>query len=148
MRMKAFRAKLEGSADDALLGTGIAPLVAANHLLAQGKSVLLLNPDRDFFLEDSELPLDPLLQGLPDPKRLTRSSPEQALAELRPDFPGASYSAAAGMAADLARGLWRCAALGDLRDLHHRCLAGHHQHSGWHPEYPARLPERGQGPSA
>ena len=31
--------------DVALLGTGVAPLVAANHLLAQGKSVLLLNPD-------------------------------------------------------------------------------------------------------
>jgi hypothetical protein len=75
--------------DVALLGTGVAPLVAANYLLGQGKSVLLLNPDRDFFLEDSELPLDPLLQDTPSPKRLARSSPENALAELRPDFPGA-----------------------------------------------------------
>ena len=75
--------------DIALFGTGIAPLVAANHLLIQGKSVLLLNPDRDFFLEDSELPLDPLIGELPTLARLQRNSPERALAELRPDFPGA-----------------------------------------------------------
>lgn len=75
--------------DVALLGTGIAPLVAANYLLAQGKSVLLLNPDWDFFLEDSELPLDPLLPGRLDSARLLRSSPDHALAQLRPDFPGA-----------------------------------------------------------
>jgi hypothetical protein len=74
--------------DVALLGTGVAPLVAASHLLAQGKSVLLLNPDWDFFLEDSELPLDPLLQNLPAIHRLKNNSPEQALAVLRPDFPG------------------------------------------------------------
>lgn len=75
--------------DVALLGTGVAPLVAANHLLAQGKSVFLLNPDWDFFLEDSELPLDPLLSGKLDSERLLRNSPEHALAQLRPDFPGA-----------------------------------------------------------
>lgn len=75
--------------DVALLGTGIAPLVAANQLLAQGKSVLILNPDWDFFLEDSELPLDPLLQMKPTTERLLRSSPENALSVLRPDFPGA-----------------------------------------------------------
>ncbi len=51
--------------DVALFGTGVAPLVAANHLLVQGKSVLLLNPDWDFFLEDSELPLDPMLLEMP-----------------------------------------------------------------------------------
>jgi hypothetical protein len=75
--------------DVALLGTGIASLVAANHLLVQGKSVLLLNPDRDFFLEDSELPLDPMLLKMPSPQRIARSSPEFALEQLRPDFPGA-----------------------------------------------------------
>ena len=75
--------------DVALLGTGIASLVAANHLLVQGKSVLLLNPDWDFFLEDSELPLDPMLLKMPSPERIARSSPEFALEQLRPDFPGA-----------------------------------------------------------
>ncbi len=74
--------------DIALLGTGVAPLVAANLLIAQGKSVLLLNPDWDFFLEDSELPLDPLIHGQLNPKRIVQSSPENALAQLRPDFPG------------------------------------------------------------
>jgi hypothetical protein len=74
--------------DVALLGTGVAPLVAASYLLAQGKSVLLLNPDWDFFLEDSELPLDPLLQKTPTIDLLKSSSPEQALSILRPDFPG------------------------------------------------------------
>jgi hypothetical protein len=75
--------------DVAILGTGLAPLVAANHLLNQGKSVLLLNPDLDFFLEDSELPLDPLLKQKLTPKRLANSLPDQALSILRPEFPGA-----------------------------------------------------------
>jgi hypothetical protein len=81
--------------DIVLLGTGIAPLVAANYLLGQGKSVLILNPDWDFFLENSELPMDPFL---PDEtkeskshllNRLKKAWPEQVLGELRPDFPGA-----------------------------------------------------------
>jgi hypothetical protein len=89
-----------GVYDVALIGTGAAPLVAATHLMSQGKSVLLLNPDRDFFLEDSELPIDPIWPVSPDkdasslnvsrtPGRLKRSSPERMLEELRPDFPGA-----------------------------------------------------------
>ncbi|MFZ9594895.1 MAG: hypothetical protein ACO3A2_02330 [Bdellovibrionia bacterium] len=75
--------------DIALVGTGVAPLIAAHHLFIQGKSVLLLNPDLDFFLEDSELPLDPMLLKLPDPRRLERSHPERCIQLLRPDFPGA-----------------------------------------------------------
>ncbi|MGK5082939.1 hypothetical protein WDW37_06510 [Bdellovibrionota bacterium FG-1] len=89
-----------GVYDVALVGTGLAPLVAANFLMAQGKTVLLLNPDRDFFLEDSELPLDPMWPVSPDkdaasinlrrmPGRLKRSDPERVIEELRPDFPGA-----------------------------------------------------------
>ncbi len=75
--------------DIALFGTGLAPLVAANFLIAQGKSVLLLNPDRDFFLEDSELPLDPMLTGSVDAFRLKQSSLQSVLGDVRPDFPGA-----------------------------------------------------------
>ena len=75
--------------DIALLGTGVAPLVAANHLLIQGKTVLLLNPDLDFFLEDSELPLNPLLQTKVQIQDLRQNLAENALKELRPDFPGA-----------------------------------------------------------
>jgi hypothetical protein len=94
--------------DVALLGTGVAPLVAATHLLAQGLQVVVLNPDHDFFLEDSELPLDPLLELESGPEnelaflraRLQESLPERALEVLRPDFPGAiefwSGSAPAG----------------------------------------------------
>ncbi|MCM2279650.1 MAG: hypothetical protein NDJ89_16370 [Oligoflexia bacterium] len=74
--------------DVAVLGTGVAPLVAASHLLSQGKSVLLLNPDTDFFLEDSELPFDPMIE-LPEPGRIRRGTPESALEQLRPEFPGA-----------------------------------------------------------
>ena len=77
--------------DVALLGTGLAPLIAAKRLLEEGKSVLLLNPDFDFFREDSELPLDPLLPGITSDltgKRLLQSTPDEALRELRPDFPG------------------------------------------------------------
>jgi hypothetical protein len=75
----------------ALIGTGAAPLIAAAYLLAQGRRVLVLNPDRDFFLEDSELPLDPLLPvvGEVSPGAIRRSEPERALAALRPHFPGA-----------------------------------------------------------
>ncbi|MGK5088060.1 hypothetical protein WDW86_10930 [Bdellovibrionota bacterium FG-2] len=81
--------------DFALFGTGVAPLVAASHLLAQGKSVVVINPDRDFFLEDSELPLDPMLPltcgrfPVGFPERLKRNTIEKTLATLRPDFPGA-----------------------------------------------------------
>jgi hypothetical protein len=76
--------------DVALVGTGAAPLVAATHLLAEGKTVLILNPDWDFFLEDSELPFDPM-ESIPsvDSERLRRNSSEEALQSLRPGFPGA-----------------------------------------------------------
>jgi hypothetical protein len=81
--------------DFALIGTGVAPLVAASSLISQGKSVLVLNPDFDFFLEDSEMELDallPLTTGSLDPKRLVANQPEKVLAELRPFFPGALES--------------------------------------------------------
>jgi hypothetical protein len=77
--------------DVALIGTGLAPLIAASYLLNQGKSVLLLNPDFDFFLENSELPIDPLLpvgQKTLRAERIQGSLPESALKELRPFFPG------------------------------------------------------------
>ncbi len=80
---------MQFDSDVAILGTGVAPLVAANHLLLQGKSVLLLNPDGDFFLEDSELSLDPLLQAVPKPESIYQNTPKQVLTTLRPDFPGA-----------------------------------------------------------
>ncbi len=84
--------------DVCLLGTGIAPLVAARQFLSQGFSVLLLNPDFDFFRENSELPLDPFLDlgveqgagGLP--RRMALNSIESALGILRPHFPGAVES--------------------------------------------------------
>lgn len=77
--------------DVALIGTGLAPLIAASYLLNQGKSVLLLNPDFDFFLENSELPLDPLLpvgRKTLRAERIQGSLPDAALKELRPFFPG------------------------------------------------------------
>lgn len=77
----------------ALFGTGLAPLIAASHFLGQGKSVVLLNPDHDFFLEDSELPLDPFLPsegaGALNAHRVARNLPEGTLETLRPYFPGA-----------------------------------------------------------
>jgi hypothetical protein len=80
--------------DIVLLGTGIAPLVAANTLTGQGKSVLILNPDWDFFLENSELPMDPFMPEGSEKnsvllKRLEKAWPEHVLGDLRPDFPGA-----------------------------------------------------------
>ncbi len=74
--------------DVALFGTGLAPLVAAQHFTLQGKSVLLLNPDLDFFLEDSELPLDPFLHGKINSKRILENTFEQAMEVIRPVYPG------------------------------------------------------------
>lgn len=54
------------SADMILIGNGIAPLIAARRLLDQGYRPVLVNPDPDFFEEDSELPfelLDPQTDG-------------------------------------------------------------------------------------
>jgi hypothetical protein len=76
----------------ALIGTGLAPLVAAAELSALGVGALVLNPDFDFFLEDSELPLDPMLVSKPSKGRVTRSLPEHAISTLRPGFPGAVES--------------------------------------------------------
>ncbi len=82
--------------DFVLIGTGLAPLLAARILLDEGKSVLVLNPDNDFFYEDSELPLDPLVTfsgkekfATLKPERIKKNMPDHVLTELRPDFPGA-----------------------------------------------------------
>ena len=78
--------------DVALLGTGVAPLVAASRFIAEGKSVLLLNPEWDYFGENSELSLDPfwpMTSSVLSSSRMGESAPENALDILRPDFPGA-----------------------------------------------------------
>ena len=78
--------------DFALLGTGLAPLLAAQALGRQGGSVLLLNPDHDFFRENSELPLEPILLGETiHPTTIDRIRPqrlESAREILSPEFPG------------------------------------------------------------
>ncbi len=73
-----------------LIGTGLAPLIAAQILLRQGKSVLLLNPDYDFFSENSEFGFDPLLpwKGRDIAHRMTDSDADAVLRELQPEFPG------------------------------------------------------------
>jgi hypothetical protein len=74
------------------LGTGVAPLVAAARLVAEGKSVFLLNPDRDFLGEGSELALDPFAfveRPADSAARLAAGSPRAVAEALRPNFPGA-----------------------------------------------------------
>lgn len=78
---------MAADSDVVLLGTGLAPLIAAGELLAAGKSVLILNPDSDFFLEDSELPVEPLLPGGPGGDASPRTA-EAAFEGLKPFFPG------------------------------------------------------------
>lgn len=78
--------------DFVLVGTGVAPLIAAQRLSAQGASVMILNPDSDFFLENSELSLD--LMNFESPttdisKRFNNNLPEQVYRDLIPEFPGA-----------------------------------------------------------
>ncbi len=76
--------------DMVLIGTGLAPLVAAQILLRQGKSVLLLNPEFDFFGENSEFAFDPLLpwKGRDIAVRMGDSDADLVLRELQPEFPG------------------------------------------------------------
>jgi hypothetical protein len=78
--------------DYLLIGTGVAPLLAAQKLNARGDSVAILNPDPDFFLENSELPLD--LMSLESAntdlgRRFSNNLPEQVYRDLIPEFPGA-----------------------------------------------------------
>lgn len=70
--------------DAVLIGTGLAPLIAARVLESQGKTVALLNPDHDFFLEDVEFPIETSLSS-----SSIGLSPEKILDILRPEFPGA-----------------------------------------------------------
>lgn len=86
---------MQFDSDVALLGTGIAPLIAASRLMAEGRRVLLLNPDDDFFQEDSELPLDPLFPlgaSSLSPQRLLLSTPQKSREILSPLFPGSLES--------------------------------------------------------
>jgi len=80
--------------DMVLIGTGLAPLVAAQILLRHGKSVLLLNPEYDFFGENSEFAFDPLLpwKGREAAMRMNDSEAESVLRELQPEFPGSIES--------------------------------------------------------
>lgn len=82
---------MPASCDVVLIGTGLAPLIAANSLIIQGKNVLLLNPDLDYFLEDSELPLDPMLP-IPTLARFRAGQLNATHETLGPEFPGAIES--------------------------------------------------------
>jgi hypothetical protein len=75
--------------DVVIVGTGLAALIAASRLHAEGRQVVILNPDPDFFAEDSELPFDPLLEVEGVKGARWRSSLGESVVEaLRPDFPG------------------------------------------------------------
>lgn len=76
----------------ALIGTGLAPLIAAKRLLEEGRTVLLLNPDEDYFRENSELSLDPFFPaplGGFGKRRLELAEAESVVDRLGPEFPGA-----------------------------------------------------------
>jgi hypothetical protein len=72
--------------DVVLIGTGLAPLLAAKLIEEQGLSTAVLNPDSDFFLEDLELPFDPEMAR--DVARLSRAQWERAISVAVPPFPG------------------------------------------------------------
>ncbi len=78
--------------DYILIGTGVAPLLAAQRLTRRGDSVAILNPDADFFLENSELPLDLFsfeTENTDLSLRFSNNLPEQVYRDLIPEFPGA-----------------------------------------------------------
>ncbi len=87
---------LERERDVALVGTGLAPLLAAQAYLRKGFSVLLLNPEPDFFGEDSELPMDPTVAVDPRSpdvlKSLELMRSEKMAGLLGPEFPGSLES--------------------------------------------------------
>ena len=80
----------------ALVGTGIAPLIAAQILMRRGWKVVVLNPERDFFVENSELPFDPVIAGSPRSKEAMMELELQRVDRCRevlgPEFPGSIES--------------------------------------------------------
>lgn len=78
--------------DYVLVGTGVAPLFAAQRILNRGERVAVLNPDTDFFLEGSELPLDLLHFKAMDANmqsRFANNLSEQIYRDLIQEYPGA-----------------------------------------------------------
>lgn len=83
---------MKKTVDYLLVGTGVAPLLAAQRLSNRGDRVMVLNPDKDFFLENSELPLDLLsfeTTSADLAQRFANNLPEQMYRNLIPEFPGA-----------------------------------------------------------
>jgi hypothetical protein len=83
---------MKPSVDYLLVGTGVAPLLAAQRLSGRGDQVMVLNPDSDFFLENSELPLDLLSFETTNQdlgKRFANNTPDQVYRDLISEFPGA-----------------------------------------------------------
>lgn len=78
--------------DYLLVGTGVAPLLAAQRLTGRGETVAIINPDADFFLEKSELPLDLLSFESTNTdlvQRFSNNDPVTVYKDLIPEFPGA-----------------------------------------------------------
>ncbi|MCM0605214.1 MAG: hypothetical protein KA715_03930 [Xanthomonadaceae bacterium] len=79
-----------------LVGTGVAPLIAASHFISKGILCTILNPEVDFFLENSELPFRPMHPRVSNLKTqsqdLKAGSLESVAKLLQPEFPGAIES--------------------------------------------------------
>lgn len=77
--------------DCVVIGTGLAPLASAKKLIENGKSVLVLNPDQEFFNENTELPFNPILLNLDDvnlEEKIINQKSEQLFNLLNPEYPG------------------------------------------------------------
>ncbi len=75
-----------------LVGTGVAPLLAAQRLVNRGETVAILNPERDFFLENSEMSLDLLNFQTTNSdlsRRFSNNLPDQVYRDMVHEFPGA-----------------------------------------------------------
>ncbi len=81
---------MSASVDVVIIGNGLASLIAARILLEDGLRPLLLNPDDDFFREDSELPFQPLSgqESQTDVPLIHAQQAEKMLEVLRPHYPG------------------------------------------------------------
>ncbi len=120
--------------DVALVGTGVAPLVAAQILMRRGLEVLVLNPDHDFFIENSEMGMVPSW----DPEVLALQRADRSREVLEPEYPGSIESWARDKESDfydasapfLRSRSWSWFRSHDLSSFAQGC-----ESSGWHPQW-------------
>jgi len=81
---------MQHKTDIVLIGTGLAPLISAMGFLSHGKQVVILNPEKDYFSENSEFSLDPLnpVDSELTIEKILENKSADVLNKIKPFFPG------------------------------------------------------------